>query len=153
MASSRSSRPSFSSGRDFHRLGVAAEALDDDLVLQQLVDHPRWVGVGLVDLVDGDDDRRAGGLGVLDGLHRLRHDAVVGGHHQHDDVGDVGAAGAHGAEGRVAGRVEESHPLAVGQAHLVGADVLGDAAMLAAGHVGGAQSVQQARSCRGRRGP
>ena len=48
-----------------------------------------------------------GGLGVVDGLDRLRHDAVVGRDHQHDDVGDVGAAGAHGGEGLVAGRVEE----------------------------------------------
>ena len=33
-----------------------------------------------------------GGLGVIDRLDRLRHHAVVGGHHQHDDVGDLGAA-------------------------------------------------------------
>jgi hypothetical protein len=28
-------------------------------------------------------------------LDRLRHDAVVGRHHQDDDIGDLGAAGAH----------------------------------------------------------
>ena len=131
-------------GGDLDRLGVAAQAFDHDLVLQQLVDHPRRIGVGLVDLVDRHDDRRAGRLGVIDGLDGLGHHAVVGRHHQHHDVGDVGAARPHGREGRVAGRVEEGDPLAVRQAHLVGADVLGDAAVLAGRHVGGAQRVEQA---------
>ena len=65
------------------------------------------IGVGLVDLVDRHDDRHVGRLGVADRLDRLRHDAVVGGHDQHDDVGHLGAAGAHRREGRVAGRVDE----------------------------------------------
>src|SRR6185312_3391277 len=91
------------------------------------------------------DDRRVRRLGVIDGLDRLRHHAVVGGHHQHHDVGHVRAARPHGGEGRVAGRVQEGHALAVLQPHLVGADVLGDAAVLAGHHVGGAQRVQQAR--------
>ncbi len=82
-----------------------------------------------VDLVDRDDDRHAGGAGVVDGLDRLGHDAVVGGDDQHGDVGDLGAAGAHGREGLVAGRVQEGDLLAV-DLHLVGADVLGDAAGL-----------------------
>ena len=72
----------------------------------------------------------------MDRLDGLGHDPVVGRHHQDDDVGDVGAAGAHGREGCVAGRVEEGHPLTVLQPHLIGADVLGDAAVLARRHVG-----------------
>ena len=32
--------------------------------------HPLRIGAGHVDLVDGDDDRDAGGLGVVDRLHR-----------------------------------------------------------------------------------
>ncbi len=42
-----------------------------------------------------------------DGFNRLGHDAVIGRHHQDDDIGDLGAAGAHRREGGVAGRVEE----------------------------------------------
>ena len=62
---------------------------------------------GLVDLVDGHDDRHVGRPGVVDGLHGLRHHAVVGGHHQDDDVGGLGAARAHRGERLVARRVEE----------------------------------------------
>ena len=47
------------------------------------------------------------GLGVVDGLDGLRHDAVVGGDDQNDDVGHLGTAGTHGREGLVAGRVDE----------------------------------------------
>lgn len=48
-----------------------------------------------------------GPLGVLDGLHRLVHDAVVRRHHEDDDVGEAGPPGPHGGEGGVAGRVQE----------------------------------------------
>ena len=126
---------------DLERL--ARHALDDDLVLQQVRAHALGVGVRLVDLVDRDDDRHAGGLGVIDRLDRLRHDAVVGGDHQHHDVGDLGAARAHGGERLVAGRVDERDLLAVGRRHLVGADVLRDAAGLAGRHVGLADGVEQ----------
>ena len=49
-----------------------------------------------------------GGARMVDRLHRLRHDAVVGGDDEHDDVGHLGAARAHRGEGGVAGRIDES---------------------------------------------
>ncbi len=74
--------------RDLHVLRLAAHLLDDDLVAEQFLAHAVRIGVRLVHLVDGDDDRRVGGLGVADRLDGLRHHAVIGGDHQHDDVGD-----------------------------------------------------------------
>ena len=94
-------------GRHLDLEGVAAHAFDDDLMLQKIGAHAGRIGVRLVDLVDGDDDRHFGGAGVIDRLDGLRHDAVIGGDHQHDDVGGLGAAGAHGGEGLMAGRVDE----------------------------------------------
>jgi hypothetical protein len=49
-----------------------------------------------------------GGLGVIDGLDRLRHHRVIGGHHQNDDIRHLRTACPHRREGRVAGRVEEA---------------------------------------------
>ena len=66
------------------------------------------IRAGSIDLGDRDDDLDLGGLGVVERLEGLRHDAVIGGDDEHDDVGDVRAARAHGREGGVAGRVEES---------------------------------------------
>jgi hypothetical protein len=40
------------------------------------------IGLVLVDLVHRHDQRHFGRLGVVDRLDGLRHDAVVGGHHQ-----------------------------------------------------------------------
>ena len=94
-------------GRDFDVEHVAAERFDLDLVLQQLGAHALGLGVRLVDLVDRDDHRHLRRLGVIDRLDRLRHHAVVGRDHQHDDVGDLGAARAHRGEGGVARRVDE----------------------------------------------
>ena len=81
---------------------------------------------------------------MIDGLHRLRHHAVVGGDDQDDDVGGLGAAGAHRGERLVAGRIDEGNH-AARRLDLVGADVLRDAAGLAGHHVGLAQGIEQRR--------
>ena len=99
--------------RDGHERRVAAVLLDDDAGLGQLGLDPVGVGVGLVDLVEGDDDRHLGRLGVADRLERLGHDAVVGRDDDDRDVGDLRAAGPHRGERLVARRVEEDDALAV----------------------------------------
>ena len=135
----------FCFGRDFDFQSVAAEQLDLDFMLQQFGAHALGLGVGFVDLVDGDDDRHLRRLGVLDGFDRLRHDAVVGRNHQHDDIGDLGAAGAHRRERGVAGRVDEGDAAARRRRHLIGADMLGDAAGFAGRDFGRADGVEQRR--------
>ena len=131
-------------GADLHVLRVAAHFLHHDLVAEQFLAHAGRVGVRLVHLVDGHDDRRARRLGVTDRLDRLRHHAVIGGHHQHHDVGHRCTARAHGGECLVARRVDEGDLVARRHLHLVGANVLGDPAGLAAYHIGRPQRVQQA---------
>src|SRR4029453_16036460 len=131
-------------GRHVDELGLAAVLLGHQVVLGQLLADLGRVGVLLVDLVDRHHDGHPGRLGVVDRLHGLGHDPVVGGDHQHGDVGDGRAPGPHGGERLVARGVDEGHQPAVGaRPDLVGADVLGDAAGLAGDHVGVADGVQQ----------
>src|SRR5271169_4806728 len=125
---------------------VSAELLGDKPVLGELGPHPLRVGALLVDLVDRHHDRHAGRLRVVQRLGGLRLHAVVGRHHQHHEVGGLGAAGAHGGERLVARGVDEGDlPLVTVDlgGHLVGADVLGDAAGLAGHHVGVPDRVEQ----------
>ena len=103
-------------------------------VLGELLADLGRVGALLVDLVHRDHDRHVGRLGVVERLDRLRHHAVVGRDHEHRDVGRLGAAGTHGGERLVTRGVDEGdRPLVALELgdHLVGADVLGDAAGLA----------------------
>ena len=123
---------------------VAAERFDLHFVLQQFGAHAFRLGVGLVDLVDRHDHRNLGGLGVIDRLDGLRHHAVIRRDHQDHDVGHLGAAGAHRGERGVARRVDEGDLLAAfRRGHLIGADMLGDAAGFARHHIGVAQRVEQ----------
>ena len=110
---------------------------------QLLLDALR-IRVGLVDLVDRDDERHVARLRVRDRFLRLRHDAVVGRDDQHDDVGDLRAARAHRRERLVARRVEERDH-ALRRLDVVGADVLRDAAGLAARDARAADRVEQRR--------
>ena len=79
---------------------------------------------------------------MLDGLPRLRHDAVVRGHHQNHDIGRLGAARTHGSKRFVTGGIEEGDHATVG-CHMVGANMLGNAAGFASSHFSAANVVQQ----------
>ena len=129
------------SGGNLGELGVAAEVGGLQAVLGELGFHAVHVGGRQVALVDGDDDGFPRFFGVFDRLDRLRHDAVIGGDDEDDDVGDVGAAGAHVGENRVARSVEEGDFLIVVD-DLIGTDVLGDATRFAGGDLGLAEEVE-----------
>ena len=137
-------------GGNIDKDGVATPIFRQQAAVGKLLLDAVGLRIRLIDFVDGDDERNLGGLGVVNGLQGLRHDSVIGGNDQHHDVGDLGAAGAHAGEGFVTRRVEEDDLAAkggrvrVGDLHLVGADVLGDAAGFAFGYVGGADGVEQA---------
>ncbi len=126
---------------------VAAVLLGDQPVLGELLAHLGRVGVLLVDLVHRHHDRHVGRLGVVERLDRLRHDAVIGRDDQHDDVGGRRTTGTHGGERLVTGGVDEGDRAVLAlvlDVHLVGTDVLGDAAGLVAHDVRLADRVEQA---------
>ena len=130
--------------RDLRELRVAAPVLRVEALLRELALDAVDVRVGQVDLVDGDDDRHAGGARVGDRLLRLRHDAVVGRDDEDGDVGHLRAAGAHRGERLVARRVEERDLPAV-DVDLVRADVLRDAAGLGGDDARVADRVEERR--------
>ncbi len=131
-------------GAGFHDFHVAAPFAGLQLVGAQARVDAFEVHAGQIDLVERDDDRHLGRAGVADGLFGLRHDAVVGRHDQHRDVGHVGAAGPHFGKRFVARRVDEREPFAV-LFDRIGADVLGDAAAFAAHHVEPDDAIQERR--------
>ena len=131
-------------GRDRADDGVAAPLLGDEVVFRELLLDVLGVCAVLIHFVDRDDNGDVCGLGVVDGLDGLRHDAIVRRNDQNGDVGAHGAAGTHGGEGGVARRVKEGDGLAV-DLDGVGADVLRDAAGLAGDDVRLADGVEQAR--------
>ena len=75
--------------RNRNRNRFAAPIFRCQLAFLKLLLHSIDVRRRQIDLVDRDHDlhvRR--GLGVIDCFDRLRHQAVIGRDHQHDDVGD-----------------------------------------------------------------
>ena len=132
-------------GRDLGAEHLSAELLEHDVLLQQVLLDLLHIGRGQVDLVDRHDQRHAGVAGVRDGLDRLRHDLVVGGDHQHDNVRHLGPAGTHGREGLMARRVEEGDLALARQFDVVRADVLRNAARFASDHVRLADVVEERR--------
>ena len=136
--------PELLARRNLDERDVAAPLFRHDLHLGELLLDAIGIGRRQVDLVDRHDHRHVGRFDVGDRLARRRHHAVVGGHDQHRDVGRLGAAGAHGGERLVARGIEEGDLASLGL-DLVGADVLGDAAGFAFGHIGRANRVEQLR--------
>jgi hypothetical protein len=129
-------------GADVHELDLPAPLRRLQSVLGEFGAHALGLRALLVDLVDRHHDWYFRGLGVVDRLFGLRLHAVVGGHHDHREVGHARAARTHRGERLVAGSVQESDLFAA-VAHLVGTDVLGDAPGLARGDLGLADRIQQ----------
>ena len=100
------------------------------------------VGFGEVAFIDRHHDRTACRLRVLDRLDRLRHRAFGRCDHQHDQIRHRRAPGTHRGKGGVAGRIDEGEALAA-RLDLIGADVLGDPARFALGHLGLTNRVEQ----------
>src|SRR5688572_2568598 len=123
---------------------VPTVVLDRHPVLRELRLDLIGIRVGLVHLVEGDDDRDARRFHVRDRFDRLRLHAVVGRHNEHRDVGDLRSASPHRGE-RLVTRCVEEGDLAVLVLDLVGADVLRDATRFARGHVRCADRVEKAR--------
>ena len=101
------------------------------------------IGPGLVDFVDGEHHRHVGSLRVGDGFLRGGHHRVVGSDDDDGDVGHLRTTGTHRREGFVTGCVEEGDATTVFKFHVVGTDVLRDAAGLARNDVGLADVVEQ----------
>ena len=97
--------------RDVDENRFAAPVFRHQAAIGELFLHAIGHGVGLVDLVDCDNDGNFRGMRVIDGFDRLRHHAIIGSHDQHDDVSGLGAARTHASEGFVTGRIEK-HNLA-----------------------------------------
>ena len=79
---------------------------------------------------------------MVNGFQRLGHDAVVGGDHQHCNVGHSCASSPDGCERCVTRSVQERNGVAV-RFNLVGTDMLRDAAHFFVCHLGVFDGVQQ----------
>ena len=119
------------------------EFFEHDFVLQQLLSHFLDVRGRQIDFVDGNDHWHTRALRVGDGFDRLRHNLIVGGHNEHHDVSYLRTAGTHGGERLVTRCVEERDGAAVGQRHMVCADVLRNTACFARNNVGFADVIEQ----------
>src|ERR1700733_13344 len=69
--------------RNFHKFGIAAPFRGQQVQIRKLALHALHLCFRFIDLVDGNHDRHIRGSGVIDRFFGLRHDAIIGGHHQH----------------------------------------------------------------------
>ena len=71
---------------------------------------------------------------MLYGLHGLRHHTIIGRDHKYHDVRDSRAPGTHGRKRSVSWSIDKRQLLAA-RCRLVGANMLGNSARLAVGHL------------------
>ena len=121
-------------GRDLNHDRVTAPGLGNESMFRQSVLHTIRIGAGLVDLVDGHNNRNGRGFGMINRFDRLRHHSIVCCHDQDDNIGDLSATTSHGGEGFMARRVQERH-LFPAYRNRVGADMLRNPAGLAFRHL------------------
>ncbi len=79
---------------------------------------------------------------MIDRLFCLRHDAVISGNHQNDNVCHLGTTGTHGCKSFMARSVEEGH-LASIQVDIISTNMLGDATGFTFGDIRFTNCIQQ----------
>ena len=129
--------------RDRHKIALTAVFLGHDALGDQLLLTRSGLAPGLSILLTA-TIIGIRSLGVRDSLLGLRHDAVVGCDHKDHDVSHLGATRTHRGEGLVAGvsrKAVGDHALR--RRHMIGANVLRNAAGFAAGNAGTANLVEQ----------
>ncbi len=114
-------------GGDVDENGVTTPAFRQQFELRELLHNTIGVGIRLINLVHGNDNRHTGSFGVIDRFLGLWHSAVISGNNQNNDIGDLGAARTHRGKCFVARGVEEGHFAAV-QINIVCTDMLSDPA-------------------------
>jgi hypothetical protein len=102
------------------------------------------IGPRFIHLIDGDDDSAVRGFGVADGFDGLRHDAIIRGDDENDNIRHRSAASAHGREGGVPRSVDDGDLFAF-VFFLIGADGLANAARLVACDIAMTDGVDEGR--------
>ena len=82
---------------------------------------------------------------MLNRFNGLRHQAIIGGNNQDHDIGYRCTALAHLREGFMARCIKERNQRSVLRLHLIGTDMLGNAASFAGDDIGTAQRIEQRR--------
>ena len=114
-------------GRHLNKLRITAPRFLNNTVLRQLINHAFWIGAFFIHLVNRDHDRHAGCSCMRYRFDRLRHNPIIGGDHQDNNIGRLGATGTHGGKGRVSWCVQEGNH-AAGRFHMVGTNMLSNTA-------------------------
>ena len=128
--------------RNRYEDGASAPILRNQLVFGKLLLHPLYIGAWLIDLVDGYDNIHSCGLGMADGFHSLRHNAVVCRHNKDRDICSVSSAHTHGRKCLMPRCIQECDLLAVAGNH-IGSDMLGDTACLTINDMRVTDGIQQ----------
>ena len=129
-------------GGDINEHVLSAPLFRNDAMLGKFLPNTGWIGAGLIDFVNGNDNGNACGLCVVDGFNGLRHHAVVRRDNQNNDVGHLCTTGTHGGKRFVTGRVNKGNTAAV-DGNLRSTDGLRNTACLTGGNTRMPNGVQK----------
>ena len=133
--------------RNIDKHGVTTIFFWHQTILGQLATDLLRGRAGLINLIDRNHDRHVGSLGMVDGFHGLRHHTIVGGNHQHRNVGGFCTTSTHGGKCLVTRGIQESNLtfcVVNVHLHLICANTLSDATGLAGTNIGFTDGVQKA---------
>ena len=101
-------------GRHLDILNIAGHRLDDDFVLQKVGADLGGIRRRFVDLVDRNDHRHLGCLGVVDRFDGLGHHGIIRRHDQNHDIGYMGTTRPHRGESSVYRCIQERQDRTLG---------------------------------------
>src|SRR5262249_17978962 len=113
--------------RDRNADDLSTIFFDYDANFCQLLLNTVRVSIRLIYLIECDNNRYIGSLGVVDGFDCLGHDTIVSGYNDNRNMGNLSTTRTHSGKCFVAGSIQESNFLAI-NLDLVSTHMLSDTA-------------------------
>ena len=95
--------------RNINEHVLATPLFGDNAILRKLLANTIRRSTRLINFVNRNNDRNISSLSVVDGLNGLRHNTVVSGNDQNNNIGYLSATGTHSSKRFVARGIDKSN--------------------------------------------
>ena len=128
--------------RNRNENSAAAPILGNQLILGQLLLYSVYIGAGLIDLVDCNNNLYLCCLCMVNCLNGLGHNAVVCSNNQNCNICRLGAAHTHSGKCLMSRCIQESNLLSP-YIYSISTDVLGNSSCLSGGYIALSDCIQK----------
>ena len=128
--------------RNRNKYCTSAPIFRNQFIFRQFLFYSLNIRIRLINLVDGNNNFNSGCLGMVNGLYRLWHHAIIRCHHKNGNIGGIRTTHTHCRKCLMSRCIQEGNLLSVDGYH-ISTNMLCDTARFAIGYLSVTDGIQQ----------